>query len=93
MSDGACFYHLPGGILSTDMKDISSCTIIMQVMKKRVRVKYWGGPMEGMTPLLRQDAKRDITEQMTSDANVMNGDLKYEDDRGSDFRGEWSLMI
>jgi uncharacterized membrane protein len=76
--------------MSTDLKDVSSHTDTISVCAHRVTVRWWGGPLEDMIPLLMEDAEERVKEMIPQ--GYTSGELCYEDDTLRNFKGYWEIQ-
>lgn len=75
--------------MSTSQRDISSHEEVIEVCAHRVTVRWWGGPLENMIPLLMEHAEKH-TKDMIS-LGYTSGELLYEDEEEREFSGYWEI--
>lgn len=75
--------------MSTDLKDVSTHEATIEVCAHRVKVRWWGGPLEDMIPLLMEHAEERTKEMIVQ--GYVSGELVYEDEEERGFTGYWEI--
>jgi hypothetical protein len=75
--------------MTTKLKDVSSHEDTIEVCAHKVTVRWWGGPLEDMVPLLMEHAEEHVKEMIVQ--GYVSGELLWEDGDRS-FTGYWEIQ-
>jgi hypothetical protein len=72
-----------------ELRDVSSYETTIEVYAHRITIRWWGGPLEDLIPVLMEQAEDRVRECIVQ--NFTSGELVYEDENRS-FTGYWEIQ-